>query len=185
MVAQSKNKQLARYDQVDVWKSVQALQSEQMRLTFAVTAEQQLIITAEAVAQMKAFAQHSWYQSEAGGVLLGRFLLESDHVVIDEVTTPQRKDKRSRLAFFRSTSHHRIAQEKWKLSNETLAYLGLWHTHPERSPTPSTVDRQDWERAVATHAYHGDRLYFPIVGTECIRVWTKARGEPIRELLCY
>jgi len=153
-----------------------------MRLTFAVTEVQRLIITAEAVDQMLAFSQHSWYQAEAGGVMLGRHLLESSDVVIDEVTTPQRKDKRSRFGFFRSTNHNRIAQEKWKLSNETLAYLGLWHTHPERDPTPSSVDRQDWEKAVTTHAYYGDRLFFPIVGTQRIRVWTKSRTEPIREL---
>ena len=53
---------------------MQALQSK-MRMTFAVTADQRLIITEEAVAQMLAFAQHSWCQSEAGGVLLGRHLL--------------------------------------------------------------------------------------------------------------
>ncbi|WP_370661252.1 Mov34/MPN/PAD-1 family protein [Massilia oculi] len=154
-----------------------------MRLTFAVTAEQRLIITEEAVAQMLKFAQHSWYQTEAGGVLLGRHLLESEHVVIDEVTTPQRQDKRSRFGFFRSTSHHQLAQRKWELSKETLAYLGLWHTHPEDDPSPSGVDRHDWERAVATHTYHGGRLYFPIVGRKRIRVWTKTRTEPIRELI--
>jgi len=154
-----------------------------MRLTFAVTDVSKLVITADAVEQMLAFAQRSWYQREAGGVLLGRHLLDSSDVVVDEVTTPQRTDKRSRISFFRSTNHNRIAQEKWKLSNETLAYLGLWHTHPERDPTSSTVDRNDWECAVATHAFHGDRLYFPIVGTDRIRVWTKAKAEPVRELL--
>lgn len=153
-----------------------------MRLTFSVNTEQRLIITAEAVAQMRAFAQHSWYQSEAGGVLLGRHLLESNDIVVDEVTTPQRKDRRSRVSFFRSVSHHRLAQEKWKLSDETLAYLGLWHTHPETDPSPSRVDCQDWERAVAEHIYYGERLFFPIVGTENIRVWSKSKTDPIREL---
>jgi integrative and conjugative element protein (TIGR02256 family) len=160
---------------------MQALQSK-MRMTFAVTANQRLIITEEAVAQMLAFAQHSWFQSEAGGVLLGRHLLESEDIVIDEVTTPQRKDKRSRFGFFRSTGHHQLAQKKWGLSNETLAYLGLWHTHPEDNPSPSGVDQHDWEKAVETHAFHGDRLFFPIVGREHIRVWTKSRTDPIRQL---
>lgn len=153
-----------------------------MRLTFLVADDQKLIITAEAVAQMLAFAQRSWYQREAGGVLLGRHLLESNDVVVDEVTTPQCRDKRSRFAFFRSANHHQLAQEKWKLSNATLAYLGLWHTHPEKDPSPSNVDRHDWEGAVVNHVYHGDRLYFPIVGTDCIRVWTKSRSGSIREL---
>lgn len=160
---------------------MQAMQSK-MRMTFAVTADQRLIITEEAVAQMLAFAQHSWYQSEAGGVLLGRHLLDSADVVIDDITTPQRKDKRSRFGFFRSTSHHQLALKKWEQSNETLAYLGLWHTHPEDDPSPSGVDRHDWENAVETHAFHGDRLFFPIVGRGHIRVWTKSKTEPIRQL---
>lgn len=154
-----------------------------MRLIFAVTAEQRLIITDEATAQMLSFAQHSWYQSEAGGVLLGRHLLDSNDMVVDEVTTPQHNDKRTRVSFFRSANHHQLAQQKWKLSDETLAYLGLWHTHPENDPSPSTVDCQDWERAIATHVYYGDRLYFPIIGRKHIRVWTISRTEPLRELM--
>lgn len=162
---------------------MQALQGLQMRMIFAVNPDQRLIITEEAVAQMLGFAQHTWYQSEAGGVLLGRHLLECSDVVIDEVTPPQRKDKRSRFGFFRSTSHHHLAHIKWELSNQTLAYLGLWHTHPEDDPSPSGVDRHDWEQAVETHAFHSDRLFFPIVGREHIRVWTKSRAEPIRQLM--
>jgi integrative and conjugative element protein (TIGR02256 family) len=182
-VAQSEVEQFARSDWADVWKRVQALLGTQMRLTYKVAAESRLVITEEATAQMLAFAQHSWYQREAGGILLGRHLLDSDDVVIDEVTTPQRRDKRSRFGFFRSTNHHQVAQKKWRLSNETLAYLGLWHTHPEDDPSPSSVDRDDWVQAIATHVFHGDRLYFPIVGRKHIRVWTISRTEPLRELI--
>jgi len=58
----------------------------------------------------------------------------------------------------------------------------LWHTHPERDPTPSSVDRRDWEKAVASDTFEGDRLFFPIVGIDRIRVWSKARNGPIEEL---
>ena len=153
-----------------------------MRLTFNLIDEQKLIFTDDAVAQMTAFAQHCWHQREAGGVLLGRHLLDSGHIVIDEVTTPQPKDRRSRYAFFRSEQHNRIAQQRWESSKGTLAYLGLWHTHPERIPSPSPTDCEDWNKAVAQHAFFGDILFFPIVGTDSIRVWAKARLEPIREL---
>lgn len=146
-----------------------------MKLVYRVTAGQRLIITESAVQQMHSFAQHRWWQSEAGGVLLGRHLLDSRDVVVDEVTTPQSSDRRSRFGFFRSRRHEALAQERWRKQAGTSAYLGLWHTHPEHDPTPSSVDRQDWQQAVAGDAFEGDRLFFPIVGTNFIRVWTLSR----------
>lgn len=154
-----------------------------MRLTFKIRNEGLLIFTAEAVEQMRSHAQHSMLQREAGGVLLGRHLLDSNDLVVDEVTVPQRGDRRSRFGFFRSKQHSALAQAKWAASKGTVAYLGLWHTHPEADPTPSSVDKHDWEKAVAMDSFQGAELFFPIVGTERIRVWTKSRNGPIRELL--
>jgi len=64
----------------------------------------------------------------------------------------------------------------------TTAYLGLWHTHPETDPTPSGVDRRDWEQAMSQDTFEGDRLFFPIVGTQRIRVWCLNRRGNFREL---
>lgn len=143
-----------------------------MKLIFRVTPSQRLIFVAGAVQQMLEFRQRSWWQAEAGGVLLGRYLLDTDDVVVDEVTTPQKSDRRSRFSFFRSKKHGVIAQNRWSEEVSTLAYLGLWHTHPEPDPTPSGVDRQDWTQALSSDTFHGDRLFFPIVGIERIRVWS-------------
>ncbi|MBP0633180.1 MULTISPECIES: Mov34/MPN/PAD-1 family protein [unclassified Cupriavidus] len=131
---------------------------------------------------MNAFAQHRCWHREAGGVLLGRFLLDSADVVVDEVTTPQGSDRRSRFGFFRSKKHEALARERWQGQKNTLAYLGLWHTHPEEDPTPSSVDRADWQQAVSRDTFEGDYLFFPIVGTQRIRVWCLSRGGSFREL---
>lgn len=153
-----------------------------MRLTFIVPNSRLLIFTDDAVEQMRSHAQRSLLQREAGGVLLGRHLLDSNNFVVDEVTVPQKADKRSRFGFFRSHQHSALAQAKWAASQGTAAYLGLWHTHPEADPTPSYVDRSDWTKAVAMDTFHGEELFFPIVGTKRIRVWTKSRCGPIQEL---
>lgn len=153
-----------------------------MRLVFRVSKDSRLVIASEAVEAMRAHAQRHWWQAEAGGVLLGRHLLDSQDMVVDEVTSPQGKDRRSRFSFFRSKQHQAIARAKWKQAGTTMAYLGLWHTHPQVDPTPSSVDRIDWERALAEDTFEGDRLFFPIVGTEVIRVWTKTRTGRIKEL---
>lgn len=153
-----------------------------MKVVFRVTPRQRLIFVRDALERMQAFAQRRWWNAEAGGVLLGRHLLDSRDVVVDEVTTPQDSDRRSRLSFFRSRQHETLARERWLAESSTMAYLGLWHTHPEANPTPSSIDRYDWTQAVSRDTYEGDRLFFPIVGTHCIRVWTLSRRGTFREL---
>ncbi len=143
-----------------------------MNLVFRVTPSQRLILVEGAINQMRQFEQRSWWESEAGGILLGRHLLDTDDIVVDEVTTPQNSDRRSRYSFFRSKRHGAIAQERWKDEASTLAYLGLWHTHPEPDPTPSGVDRNDWAQAMSSDTFHGNQLFFPIVGIKRIRVWS-------------
>jgi integrative and conjugative element protein (TIGR02256 family) len=153
-----------------------------MKLVFRVSSNQRLIFVEEAVQQMLAFRQRSWWQAEAGGALLGRHLLDTDDIVVDEVTTPQKSDRRSRFSFFRSKKHGTIAQSRWSEEASTLAYLGLWHTHPESDPTPSGVDRNDWNQALSSDTFDGDRLFFPIVGIARIRIWTLARDGSFCEL---
>jgi integrative and conjugative element protein (TIGR02256 family) len=153
-----------------------------MILIFRIRKNQRLIFTAAAVEQMLAFAQVLPGNSEAGGVLLGRHLIDSMDVVVDEVTVPQKSDRRSRYSFFRSRMHEDVAVSRWVQQKTTLAYLGLWHTHPEDDPVPSSVDQNDWRKAVASDSYEGNQLFFPIVGTRRIRVWCLNRRAHMREL---
>lgn len=161
---------------------MQTLPGLDLKLVFRVSPQQRLIIVAHALDQMKTFAQHRWWQPEAGGVLLGRHLLDSADVVVDEVTTPQSSDRRSRFGFFRSKQHENLARKRWREEKNSVAYLGLWHTHPEDDPSPSSVDYADWRQAVAGDAFEGDQLFFPIVGRKRIRVWCLGRRGTIEEL---
>lgn len=153
-----------------------------MNLVYRVTPQQRLIIVEHALQQMLAYAQHHWWNREGGGVLLGRHLLDSHDVVVDEVSTPQISDRRSRFTFFRSCRHEHLARQRWLEQERTSAYLGLWHTHPEPDPNPSSADRRDWYQAVSGDTFEGDRLFFPIVGTEIIRVWCLCRHGSMQEL---
>lgn len=141
-----------------------------------------LIITEAAASQLRDFVQ-SERKPEAGGVLLGRHLIESSDLVVDEVTPPQRRDKRRRFYFFRSKSHSDIALKRWKETNGKMAYLGSWHTHPEHVPIPSRTDLEDWEKASREDTYEGDTLFFIIVGIDEIKVWSKHRCGSIEELI--
>lgn len=153
-----------------------------MNTSFRISSNQRLIVTESAMQQLLSFVQRHPSQREAGGVLLGRHLLESANIVVDEVTTPQRTDKRSRYGFFRSKRHEALAHARWRGEAGTSAYLGLWHTHPESDPTPSAVDRRDWNQAIARDTFEGDMLFFLIVGTQHVRVWCLNRRGCYRGL---
>jgi integrative and conjugative element protein (TIGR02256 family) len=119
---------------------------------------------------------------EAGGVLLGRHLVECEDLIVDEATMPVAQDKRSWASFFRSFAHQKIALKRWKERDQKSAYLGSWHTHPESDPHPSSTDLADWRKALSKDRYEGDSLYFAIVGIDRLRMWQGTRGEEISEL---
>ena len=121
---------------------------------------------------MLRFRQDNPWKREAGGVLMGRYIRESTDVVIDSVTVPMRGDRRGRLNFFRDRDRHQQAIDRaWQESEGTTHYLGEWHTHPEKIPTPSQTDKADWNRHLRQNILIGDILFFLIVGTEFMRVW--------------
>jgi hypothetical protein len=92
-----------------------------VKLVYRVTPRQRLIVVEHAFRQMQAYAQHRWWDREAGGVLMGRHLLDSHDVVVDEVSTPQDADRRSRCNFFRSREHEQVARQRWRQEYSTSA----------------------------------------------------------------
>lgn len=45
--------------------------------------------------------------------------------------------------------------------------MGVWHTHPQTIPSPSTIDWDDWKETLK----EDKTVFFIIAGIECIRVW--------------
>lgn len=108
---------------------------------------------------------------ESGGILIGRVLEQSNNVIVDIVTEPCTFDRQKRFSFFRSNAHQNTLNEMWKKSNGTLNYLGEWHTHPEKDPTPSNIDFSNWYKKLKAKNIESTHLYFIIIGTEQIGVW--------------
>lgn len=121
---------------------------------------------------------------EAGGVLLGRYILDTDDVVIDDITAPCTDDECSRFSFKRSAPAHQAAiDEAWASTTGRIHYLGEWHTHPESNPTPSRTDIDDWRRRVRTDRFDADFLVFVIAGLQVISAWEGyRRSGAIRKL---
>lgn len=129
-------------------------------------------LSAGVVGEMNRYVQNKQGVMEAGGVILGRHILDGEDIVADLVTVPACDDQRSRHRFFRGREEHQaVIDGVWQESERTCTYLGEWHTHPERVPSPSGVDRSDWQRKLKEDQFYGDVLFFVIVGIRETVVW--------------
>jgi integrative and conjugative element protein (TIGR02256 family) len=151
-------------------------------LIFQIDINARLIISEEAIKRLTELRQSDSKDNEAGGILLGRHLIDSEDVTVDEISTPLVSDKRSRFSFFRSSGHNQIANTTWKASNGYVSYVGGWHSHPEDFPRPSATDLKDWRKCSKNDSYHGDKLFFLIVGISTIKCWSSDRAGEIKQL---
>ncbi|WP_349409336.1 Mov34/MPN/PAD-1 family protein [Pseudalkalibacillus sp. SCS-8] len=120
---------------------------------------------------MQRYRQLSQLDKEAGGILIGRILLENENFIIDDTSEPMPTDTRKRYRFIRTPEgHQEYFNNIWQKAEGRCFYLGEWHTHPERIPTPSSIDKKDWMRILKLD-FESDILFFLIVGTKEIKVW--------------
>lgn len=120
-----------------------------------------ILLDDQVIDGLYAFRQTRLSDAEAGGILLG--MRRGEHLHVTAFTSPGPQDKRARTGFHRTRRHHQAqALEHWTDSAGQVDYLGEWHTHPERSPTPSVTDRREW--SILTQRY-ASPLVFAIAGT--------------------
>ena len=154
-----------------------------VEITFIDSTNNKIKIGPRALSGMMSFIQDTHRKDEAGGVLLGRFLIGNNDVVVDHITIPMPGDKRTRFGYFRSKLHQKRISEAWVSSRGTCNYLGEWHTHPEDDPAPSSHDFANWENKLASDKFDSDFLFFVIVGTVRVNVWKGYRNNSLFEKL--
>lgn len=149
-----------------------AVTVEKIELTFQLSNGGVIKITEAVVKDITSYIQKDKKDTEAGGILMGRFIKNSKNIIIDKITEPMRGDLRTRYTFKRaSPAHQKILDQEWEKSKGTCNYLGEWHTHPEEKPEPSGVDKRDWKRKLKTDEFSSRYLYFIILGIEEIAIW--------------
>lgn len=137
-----------------------------------------LFLEAAVLTTMNRFVQRRRQDQEAGGMLIGHHPLASEDIILDRLTTPQPADRRRRYRFERDQAAHQVLlNAEWEKSDQRRTYIGEWHTHPEDSPSPSSLDLDSWLKAVSCTHYHGPGLLFIIVGRRRIRVWFGCIGR--------
>ncbi|RNB82185.1 hypothetical protein EDM59_21080 [Brevibacillus nitrificans] len=147
-------------------------------MVFLLPNEKRFVIRRDPLDKMLQYKQLNRYDKEAGGILIGRILLENGNFIVDDVSEPMKQDIRTRITFKRAPNgHQEYFDQKWAESQGRCFYLGEWHTHPEPVPNPSPVDILGWKRIMSLE-HEVETLFFIIIGQRQINVWF---GNPINK----
>ena len=128
-----------------------------------------LDILAEAVAEITSWLQTAFHSPESGGYMLGYQHAKTKNITLELVTSPQPKDQRSIISYkLIDEAHYRILE---KAKKNHSYYLGTWHTHPQKHPTPSSTDWNDWYATIEANRTACGYVFFLITGIESFEIW--------------
>ncbi len=121
------------------------------------------------------YRQQNEEDLEACGVIIGSRLIDGKKFWLGLCTVPQELDARSRSAFTLKDPYHQdYVDQCYVDSGGELGYMGTWHSHPQLSPRPSSLDRKDWAACIERNP---DRtLFFIIAGISSLGIFTKDNG---------
>jgi integrative and conjugative element protein (TIGR02256 family) len=127
-----------------------------------------VIISPQIIDIWHKYRQCSTHDKEACGVLIGGFDQQEKRIIVEDCTQPMKGDFRKFFSFLLRDIGHQCAVDKaFAKSRRTSFYLGTWHTHPEKNPTPSKGDLTDWKNCMDRNPLIPSFL-FAIVGTEFV-----------------
>ncbi len=117
---------------------------------------------------------------ESGGIIVGKLNPAKKQVIATDITVPQKEDKCTKNRYIRAElGHQEIMDNLWKESGFAKTYIGEWHTHNQRVPQPSWIDRRNWLQ-ISKRRQNSIWLFFVIVGTEQLGVWTVIEGKIVK-----
>jgi len=121
---------------------------------------QPLIIEAHVLTTFTEARQLNASDKETGGLLLAR--VSKEEVRILEATKAEKNASISRFLFQPNLKQkRRIVQEAFK---DGLHFIGEWHTHPEKDPSPSGLDRYSMTDSFRRSKHELDCFVMIIVG---------------------
>lgn len=126
-------------------------------------------ILPEVFQEISKWIQNDDHAPEGGGFILGYKHEGTGNISLEYVTYPQPLDICSRVYFKIRDPIHKLLLLKARVRKSF--YMGVWHTHPQTIPDPSTVDWNDWNDTLIKDRTASKYVFFLIAGTKSIRVW--------------
>lgn len=121
---------------------------------------QKLFICDEVLQVFADARQMSSGDRETGGILFAE--ISKSEVRIVRATRAEKRASISRVLFRPSLRQKRIAVRE--AFNDGLHYVGEWHTHPERDPSPSSIDEESMEDSFKRSKHELNYFLMIIVG---------------------
>ncbi len=118
-------------------------------------------------------------ETESGGFLLARRILDTNELVIGKFTKPIKEDKRLKSKFI--PSFESIEQAERLANDEDWMVVGHWHTHPKhiKSSKPSKQDWKAFKHSMIFRSYFIN--YIVHIKSEDVLVYER----PKEKLVCH
>ena len=119
--------------------------------------------------KIKEWLQFNESLPESGGYIVGYTHLNTGNITLENISHPYLLDSRNRIRFNIRDPRHNLflLREKFHKSY----YMGVWHTHPQLVPVPSSIDWDDWSKTLIEDKTASNYVFFVIAGIQTIRVW--------------
>lgn len=119
--------------------------------------------------EINKWLQDSDEKTEAGGYVVGYQHCGTQNVTLEYISHPYMLDNRKRFSFAMRDPRHKI----FLLNNmrRKSFYMGVWHTHPQIIPEPSSIDWKDWYETLEVDKTGCEYVFFVIAGVKEMRVW--------------
>jgi len=121
-----------------------------------------LVFEGSILEKMLAHRQTSFFSREAGGQLFAE--IGGGVIRVVDATEPNKKDRRSRFAFWPHRPTEQIEIHK-RFVEKKIHFVGDWHTHPEKVPHPSGSDAESVKRIMNESHHDMLGILLVIVGT--------------------
>lgn len=121
-----------------------------------------LIFEDNVISHFERYRQNELNKKEAGGQLFAKFI--DKHVIVTMATGPNKNANRGRLFFF----PNRLAEnlEIKHFYKKGLHFIGDWHTHPQKIPSPSYLDYSSINECFLKSKHDLGEFLLVIVGTK-------------------
>ena len=119
--------------------------------------------------EMRKWLQDTGEKKEAGGYIVGYKHNKTENITLEQISHPYRLDIRKTTYFSMRDPRH-----KFFLKNSIRKksfYMGVWHTHPQIVPEPSSIDWKDWRETLEVDRTGCEYVFFIIAGFQEMRIW--------------
>ena len=126
-----------------------------------------LLVPESVIEKVRKYKEEVGFRNESGGIILGSQSETGLDFVVKDMTLPSPTDDFGPYHYMRDKhAANKLIAKAWEESGGTVNYLGEWHTHNERRPHPSYVDRSLMHQVSENESCLFDRAFMMILGFE-------------------